>query len=118
MSIQGCFPLRLTGLISLMSQDSQESSLPAPQFKGLNSLVLCLLYGPALTIGHDHWEDHSLDYTDLCWQSDVSAFQHTVITFLPKEKLSSDFMAAVTICGDFRAQEEEICLASTFPLLK
>ena len=77
MSIQGCFPLRLTGLISLMSQDSQESSLPAPQFKGLNSLVLCLLYGPALTIGHDHWEDHSLDYTDLCWQSDVSAFQHT-----------------------------------------
>ena len=38
-SIQGWFPLRLTGLISLLS-------------KGLsgviNSLVLCLLYGPAL----------------------------------------------------------------------
>ena len=76
MSIQGCFPLRLTGLISLVSQDPQESSPPAPQFEGLNSLMLCLLYGPALTTVHDHWD--SLDYTDLCWQSDVSAFQHTV----------------------------------------
>ena len=27
---------------------------------------------------HDHWEDHSLDYTDLCPQSNVSAFQPTV----------------------------------------
>ena len=27
---------------------------------------------------HDHWEDHSLDYTDLCWQSNVFAFQRTV----------------------------------------
>ena len=26
----------------------------------------------------DHWEDHSLDYTDLCPSSNVSAFQHTV----------------------------------------
>ena len=29
------------------------------------------------TIG-DHWEDHSLDYTDFCQQSHVSAFQHTI----------------------------------------
>ena len=26
----------------------------------------------------DHWEDHSLDYVDLCQQSNVSAFQQTV----------------------------------------
>ena len=26
----------------------------------------------------DQWEDHNLDYMDLCWQSNVSAFQHTV----------------------------------------
>ena len=57
--------------------DFQESS-PVPQFKGINSLVLCLLYGPALTTVRDHWEDHSLDYTDFCWQSNVSTFQHTV----------------------------------------
>ena len=25
-----------------------------------------------------HWEDHSLDYMDLCCQSNISAFQHTV----------------------------------------
>ena len=74
MNIQGWFPLRLTGLVSL---DFQESS-PAPQFGSINSLAFCLLYGPVLTTILDHWEDHSLDYRDLCWQSNVSAFQHTV----------------------------------------
>ena len=32
-----------------------------------------------------------------------------VIAFLPGSKSSSNFMAAVTILSDFRAQEEEIC---------
>ena len=77
MSIQGWFPLRLTGLISCCPGDAQETS-PAPQFEGINSLVLYLLYSPALTTLCDHWEDHSLDYTDLCQQSDIFAFQHTV----------------------------------------
>ena len=65
------------GLISLKigsspccPRDSQESS-PAPQFKGINSLELWLLYGSALTNVHYHWQDHSLDYTDLCPQSNV-----------------------------------------------
>ena len=31
--------------------------------------------------------------------------------------MSSDFMAAVTIFSDFRAQEEEICYISTSPTL-
>ena len=53
-------------------KDSQESSL-APQFESINSLAFCLLYGLALTTVHDHWEDHSLDYTDLCRQRNVSA---------------------------------------------
>ena len=43
-------------------------------FSSTNSLVFCLIYCPALTNIHDHWEDHSLDYMDLCWQSNVSAF--------------------------------------------
>ena len=51
----------------------QESS-EALQFKSINSLALCLLYGPALTSIHDYWKDHSLDYMDLCWQNDVFAF--------------------------------------------
>ena len=41
-------------------------------------MALCLFYHPVLTIVHDPWKDHSLDYTDLCWQSNISAFQHTV----------------------------------------
>ena len=41
-------------------RDFQESP-PAPQFEGINSLVFCFLYGPALTTVRDHWEDHSLD---------------------------------------------------------
>ena len=27
-----------------------------------------------LTSVHDYWKNHSFDYMDLCWQSDVSAF--------------------------------------------
>ena len=65
--------LRLTGLISLLFRDFQESS-PAPQLEAISSLVFCLLYSPSLTTVSEHWEDHSLDYTDLCWQGDVSFF--------------------------------------------
>ena len=25
-------------------------------------------------LSHDYWRNHSFDYTDLCWQSDISAF--------------------------------------------
>ena len=85
-NIQGWSFLRFTVLISLLSREFQESS-PAPQFEGISSSAFCLLYGPALTTVWDHWEDHSLDYTDLCWQSDVSAFKSLsrfVIAFLPR----------------------------------
>ena len=73
MNIQGWFPLGLTGLISLRPRDSQESS-PSPQFKNINSFSLSLFYGPTLTSVHDYWKNHSLEYSDLCWQSGVSAF--------------------------------------------
>ena len=66
MSIQDWFSLRLTGLISSLSKGSQESS-PVPQFEGISSLMLCFFYGPALTAICDYWEDHNLDYMDLCW---------------------------------------------------
>ena len=36
--------------------------------------VLSFLYSPTLTSIHDHWKNHSLDQTDLCWQSNISAF--------------------------------------------
>ena len=37
-------------------------------------LVLSLLYDPVLTSIHDYWKNYSFNYTDLCQQSDVSAF--------------------------------------------
>ena len=53
-------------------------SSPEPQFEGINSLALILLHSPTLTPVHDYWKNHSFDYMDLGWQSDVSAFQYTV----------------------------------------
>ena len=55
MNIQGWFPLGLTGLISLLSKDSQESSL-TPQFKSINSLALRFIYGTTLTSIYDYWK--------------------------------------------------------------
>ena len=54
-------------------RDSQESS-PTPQFKSINSSVFSFLYSPTLIPIHDYWKNHSFDYTDLCWQSNVSDF--------------------------------------------
>ena len=38
---------------------------------------------------HDYWKNRSFDYTDFCWQSDVSAFNmlfRCVVAFLPRSK--------------------------------
>jgi len=69
-------------------RDSQESS-PTPQFKSINYSALSFLYSPTLTFRHDYWKNHSLDETDLCWQSNVSAFNmlsRLVIAFLQRSK--------------------------------
>ena len=36
------------------------------------------LYGSPLTSICDYWENHSFDYMDPCWQSDISAFEYAV----------------------------------------
>ena len=76
-NIQDWFPLGLTGDLvkdsfrsPCSSRDSQESS-PTPQFKSINSSVLSFLHSPTLTSIHDYWKKHSIDYTDLCQQSNV-----------------------------------------------
>ena len=76
MNTQDWSPLGLVGS-SCSPRDSQESS-PTPQFKSINSSVLSFLYSPTLTSIHDYWKNHSLDEIDLCWQSNVSAFQYAV----------------------------------------
>ena len=73
MNIQDWFPSNGLVWSPCTPRDSQESS-PAPQFESINSLALSLLYGPALTSIHDYWKNHSFEYMDLHWQSDVSAF--------------------------------------------
>ena len=46
--------------------------------KSIDSLVLSFLHSPTLTSIHDPRKNHSLDWTDLCWQSDVSAFEYAI----------------------------------------
>ena len=63
-SLQWVFRVDLPWLVwsPCCPRDFQESS-PAPRFEGIDSLVLCLLYSPALTTIRDHWEDRSLTCT-------------------------------------------------------
>ena len=79
MDTQDWSHLGWTGWISCSPRDYQESSQkkkkkessPIPQFKSINSSVLSFLHSPTLTSIHNYWKNHSLDWTDLCWQSNV-----------------------------------------------
>ena len=73
MNTQDWFPLGWTGWISLQSKGLLRV-FSTPQFKSINSSAFSFLYSPTLTSVHDYWKNHSLDETDLCWQSNVSAF--------------------------------------------
>ena len=74
---QGQSSSEWTGWISLQSKGLSESSA-TPQFKSINSLVLSFPHSPTLTSIHDHWKNHSLEEMDLCWQSNVSAFEYAI----------------------------------------
>ena len=68
--IQGWFPLKLTDLTSLLSKGLSKvfSNTTVQKHQFFSSQ-------PSLwSSSHDYWKDHSLDYVDLCWQSDVFAF--------------------------------------------
>ena len=72
MNIQGWFPLGLTGLISLQSKGLSRVFSNTTVWS--ISSALSPLYGPTLTSLLDCWKNHSFDCTDLCQQSNVSAF--------------------------------------------
>ena len=65
---------KYTGLVSfrinwfdlLTVQGTLKSLLQHHSSKASVSLVLGLLYSPALTSIHDYWKNHSFDCTDLC----------------------------------------------------
>ena len=58
----------------LAVQGILKESSPAQQFENTNSLALRLFYGSTLISVYDYWKNHSLNYTELCQQSNISAF--------------------------------------------
>ena len=76
--IPGLISFRMDWWDLLAVQGTLRSLLQHHSSKGINSLVLSFLHSPTLTSIHDHWKNHSLYYTDLCWQSNVSAFQFAI----------------------------------------
>ena len=52
----------------LLAVQETLKSLFQHQFKSIHSSVLSHLYRPALTLIHNFWDNHSLDYLDLCRQ--------------------------------------------------
>ena len=92
-------------------RDSQESS-SAPQFKGIISSALSFLCSPILTSIHDY-RKKTIALTRWTFFSKVMSLLSNmlsmlVIAFLPRSRCLN-FMAAVTICSDFGAQENKVC---------
>ena len=74
-------PMSNAGLISfknwidlLAVQKTLKSLLQHHNSKSSILSALSLHYGQTITSIHDYWKNHSFDYTELCWKSDVSAF--------------------------------------------
>ena len=65
---------RMDWLDLLAVQGTLKSLLQHHSSKASIFLALSFLHSPTLTSIHDHWKNHSLDRTDFCWQSNVSAF--------------------------------------------
>ena len=67
---QNWYPLGWTVWISLQSKGLSRifssTTVQKHQFFGAQ-----LFYSPTLTSIHDHWKNHSLDETDLCWLSNL-----------------------------------------------
>ena len=57
----GLISFRIDWFDLLAVQRTLQESSPAPQFEGINSLVLSLLCGPTLTSINDYWKNHSCD---------------------------------------------------------
>ena len=91
----------------------------AKKNKSIISSVLSFVYSPTLTSIHDHWKNHSLDQMDFVGKVMsllLNMLSRLVITFLPRSK-RLNFMAALTICSDFGAQENSLSVFPLFPHL-
>ena len=114
-NIESWSPLRLIGLICLLYKGLSgvfSTRVRRHQFFGVLPTLQSISH-----ILRDHCEDHSLDYMNLCRQSNVFAFQHTVYichSFPAKKQLSSDFMTTVSVCSDFEPKKRKAVTTSTF----
>ena len=68
----GLMSFRTDSLDLLAVQGTLKSLLQHHSLKAF--LALSLFYCPGLTSIHDFWKNHSFDYTELCWQSNVLLF--------------------------------------------
>ena len=77
LNIQDWFPLGWICWISLQSKGLSRvfsnTTVQKHKFFGAQ-----FINSPILRSIHDYWKNHSFDYSDLCQQSDVSAFSYTV----------------------------------------
>ena len=76
MNIQFWFRLGLLGWISLLSKGLSRAFSNTTVQK--HQFFSNQLSSPTLTFIHDYWKNHSLDETDLCWQSNISAFEYAI----------------------------------------
>ena len=109
MNIQSWFPLGWTGWISLQPKGLSRVFSPATQFKGINSLVLSFLYSPShpyMTTGKiivlTRWT-----FVGKVMSLLFNMLSRLIVAFLPWTSIF--FMAAVTNCSDFEAQENKVC---------
>ena len=94
-----------------------QGTSPAPQFESINSLVLSLLYGLTLTSIHDYWEN--IAFTTWTFIGKVisvlfNMLSRFVIGFFPKEQMSFNFMAVVTVYSDLEFKKMKSVTISIF----
>jgi len=111
MNTQDWFPLGLTGWISLQSKGLSRVFLNTTHFKSINSLALSFLI---VQLSHPYMiTGKPIALTRQTFVSKIMSLlfnmlSRLVVAFLPRSKSLLIFMAAVTICSDFGAQENKV----------
>ena len=72
-NIQGWYPLGLTDLVCLQSKGLSRVFSNITLWKHQFFSAQPPIWSNSHII-HDYWKNHSFDYMDLCWQSNISAF--------------------------------------------
>ena len=111
MNIQGWFPLGLTGLISLQSKGLSRVFSNTTVGQSINSSVLSLLYGSALTSIHGYWTILDVALTLQTFISEAISLLFSTLPSFPSKKqvCLKKIHGCIPILSDFGAQENKIC---------